>query len=249
VIDAFLLKGKKIFITGASSGIGRATAIACSRMGATLTVSGRNKDNLDETLHLLNGSNHKSEILDITSNDDIKTLFDSLNDKFDSIIHCAGTHKFVPCRYITEENIQKIMSVNFISPIILTRQFLKNKLIKNNGSIIFISSIAANKVSYGTILYSSSKSALNSAMKSFALELAPSKIRVNSVSPGMVKTDFILKNNNSIDQNQLNEDEKKYPFGYGEVEDVANAIVFLVSDAAKWITGTDLILDGGFSLQ
>jgi NAD(P)-dependent dehydrogenase (short-subunit alcohol dehydrogenase family) len=246
--NPFSLEGKKILITGASSGIGRITAITCSKMGAKIVISGRNPIRLQETYISLIGSGHLKIVADLINSEEFSLLVEKIP-PLDGIVHCAGLHKYVLCKLVKESDYNQIMRINFEVPIMLIQTLFKSKLIKKNASIVFISSIAADNPSVGTVLYGASKAALNSAMRSFALEFAPSKIRVNCISPGMVRTDFILKHNENITREQLDELEKNYPLGYGNPEDVAEGVVFLLSNASKWMTGTNLKLDGGVSLK
>jgi NAD(P)-dependent dehydrogenase (short-subunit alcohol dehydrogenase family) len=244
----FSMSGMNILVTGASSGIGRCTAIRLSLMGANVTICSRNLKGLEETLALMEGERHEIMVADFSKSVDLNNLVISLKE-IHGLVHCVGTHKFVLSKFISEPEINEILKVNFISPVLLTKELVRAKKIKKGGSIIFVSSIAANSPSVGTILYGTSKAAVNSAMRSFALELAPLKIRVNSVSPGIIKTDFLFKNNESLSRTQLSEDEARYPLGYGIPEDITNAIIFLLSDGSRWITGSDLIIDGGISLK
>lgn len=249
MVSDFLLEDKSILVTGASSGIGRETAIRLAEQGASVLLTGRNKIALSETLSLMkNPEIHSIHSADIEDPSAFKALIEIIG-LCDGVVHCAGMHKFQPCRYINENQLRQIMHVNFELPVLLTKELLKGRKINKNGSIVFISSIAAWNVSAGSLIYGSSKAALNAAVRSFALELSVSKIRVNAVSPGMVKTNFIRKYNTSISQEQLDEDEIMYPLGYGTPEDVANAVIFFLCDASKWITGSNLTMDGGFSLK
>jgi NAD(P)-dependent dehydrogenase (short-subunit alcohol dehydrogenase family) len=245
--NPFSLEGKTILITGASSGIGRTIAIECSKMGATVVITGRNEERLKETFSSLVGQNNFVIIGDITLHQ--TKIIESLP-VLDGLVNAAGIIAIQPFQFISEEELKKIFEVNFFSPILLIKQIIKKKLLNKNSSIVFISSLAGNViVSKGNAVYGASKSALMAIAKTMALELASKKIRVNSILPGMVKTEMMKRFLQSLTSEQLEEDEKKYPFGYGTPEDVAFAAVYLLSDASKWTTGSSLILDGGFSLQ
>lgn len=245
--NPFSLEGKTILVTGASSGIGRTIAIECSKMGATIVITGRNEKRLKETFSSLLGQNNLMFIEDITMHQ--TELIESLP-TLDGLVNSAGIIGIQPFNFILEEEIKKMFEVNFFSPVLLTKQIFKKKLLKKNSSIVFISSLAGNViVSKGNAAYGASKSALTSIAKTMALELASKKIRVNSILPGMVKTEMMESFLQSLTPEQLEADEKKYPLGYGSPEDVALAAIYLLSDASKWVTGSSLIMDGGYSLQ
>ena len=248
MIEDYLLVGRKILVTGASSGIGRECAKRLSMQGANLILTSRNLVGLKETLSLLSNGDHEIAVADLQKQDDLINLASSFT-KLNGIVHCAGIHKLSLSKLITESEISKIMNINFVAPILLTKELIRKRSVEKKASIVFVSSIAANCPSVGTILYGASKAALNAAMRSFALEQAPMGIRVNCISPGMIKNDFMLKYNAGITQEQLFENETHYPLGYGTPEDIANIVVFIISDASRWITGADLIIDGGFSLK
>jgi NAD(P)-dependent dehydrogenase (short-subunit alcohol dehydrogenase family) len=245
--NPFLLHQKIILVTGASSGIGRETAIQCSKMGAKVIATGRNAKRLNETLESLEGNGHQSIIADLTS--EISFIV-GLLPVLDGVVHSAGILSMSPFAHLPEEDFHNIMNINFFSPVFLTQQLIKNKKINKNSSIVFVSSLAGNVVaSKGNSAYSASKSAVSGIVKVLALELGSRQIRVNCILPGMVKTELMKSFLDSLTPEQLTDDEKKYPLGYGTPHDVANAAIYLLSDASRWITGTSLILDGGFSIQ
>ena len=245
--NPFSLHRKIILVTGASSGIGRETAIQCSKMGAKVIATGRNANRLNETLEALEGNGHQSIIADLIS--ELSIIVDLLP-VLDGVVHSAGIISISPFIHLQEEELQNIMNVNFFSPVLLTQKLIKNKKINKNSSIVFVSSLAGNVVaSKGNSAYSASKSAVSGIVKVLALELASRHVRVNSIMPGMVKTELMNSFLDTLTPEQLADDEKKYPLGYGMPHDVANAAIYLLSDASRWITGTSLILDGGFSLQ
>ncbi|MBP8959648.1 MAG: SDR family oxidoreductase [Bacteroidales bacterium] len=245
--NPFSLEGKIILVTGASSGIGRAVAIECSRMGAYLIITGRNKKRLDETFSSLEDSGHKQVIADLRIEKDIGTLLSEI-DKIDGLVHCAGIVNPVPFQFVTKEKINEIFSINFNSPAILTQNIVNNKLINKGASIVFISSVSGVYCSYvAGSLYSSTKGAINGLIKGMALDLAGKSIRVNSVCPGMIETNIL--GDGRISEEQLEEDRKKYPLKrYGKPEEVAYAVIYLLSDASKWVTGSNILIDGGYTL-
>jgi NAD(P)-dependent dehydrogenase (short-subunit alcohol dehydrogenase family) len=243
--NPFSLEKKIILITGASSGIGRAIAIECSKMGAFVNIVGRDKLRLDETFNLLAGTQHKCFQADITSGQDLDTLISGLN-PLDGVVHSAGIIKRIPLKLITEESFESLLKTNLIAPALLTKKLCKAKLLKSASSIVLISSVGWNTASIGNIMYMSSKGGLNSFMKGSALELSSQGIRVNCIAPGMIKTNLTR----GIPEEELIKDINRYPLGrYGQPEEVAYATVFLLSDTTKWMTGSILTIDGGISLR
>ena len=245
--NPFSLSGKTILVTGASSGIGKNIAIECSRMGAQLCISGRNSERLNETFNELEGSNHQQFVADLSRDEEIEKLVLSLP-KLDGIVHVAGIVKPKPFQFLNREELNEVMNINFYAPVLLTNLLVRKKLVNKNSSIVFISSISGVKASFiGGSSYSASKGALNGIVKGMALDLAPRQIRVNTVIPGMIDTGIF--DGSGISQEDLNADKKRYPLGrYGKPEEVAYAVIYLLSDAGGWTTGSNLLLDGGFTL-
>jgi len=254
MISPFNLTGKNIIITGASSGIGRATAIAASRQGARLFLFGRNKERLNKTLRETeNPDSHKCYSIELTDYAKVSALFDTFYGqkiKFDGLVNCAGISTTLPLVRINEEKLADFFQTNVFAAIHLTKLVSKKKFLPSGGSsIVFISSVMGMVGEQGKTLYGMTKGALISATKSLALELASKKIRINSISPGVVKTTMSENAIYSRNEQALKMIKEKHPLGLGSPEDVANACVFLLSDAAKWITGTNLIVDGGYTTR
>ena len=236
------LEGKTILVTGASSGIGRSTAIECSRMGAKVIVTARNEERLKETLSRLEGDGHLMIIADLASNDDIEALVGQLPE-IDGLVNNAGFTKMRPILQINEQVLKDIMQVNAFAPIMLTQKIIKKKKLKQ-GSIVFTSSMAALKSSPANSMYGCSKAAISNFVKNAAQEFAFKQIRVNAVCPSMVETD-IMKDN-MLSEEQIAASKASYPLGrWGKPEEIAWAIIFFLSDASQWITGTNMIIDGG----
>ena len=245
--NPFSLDGRTILVTGASSGIGRTTAIECSRMGSRMIITGRDTERLDEVLHELPGEGHQSIIADLTQADQVENLLSQLP-VVDGVVLCAGQGTVVPFKMADRKKIDPIFEINYFAPVELLRLILKKKKLANGSSVVFVSSIGGvESITIGNSIYGASKAALNSAMRFCALELAPKKIRVNSVCPGMVNTKLIKGGAVSEEQHQA--DMLKYPLKrYGEPEDIANGIIYLLSDASSWVTGHSLVIDGGYTL-
>jgi len=243
----FSLEGKSVLVTGASSGIGRATAIACSQHGAKVFVTGRNEARLAETLSMLAGEGHEAIVCELTSDKDVKALVGELP-KLDGIVHCAGTQQTCITKMLDKAKLQGLMDTNFFSAAVLNATLMKAKLLSKGASVVFVSSAAASRVAeVGNAAYSASKGALSAYSRVLAAELAPRNIRVNTVAPGMVRTALMEKFD--VTEEEFLENEKQYPLGYGKPDDVAYAIVFLLADASRWITGTELLMDGGLTLH
>ena len=245
--NPFSLEGKTILVTGASSGIGQATAIECSKMGAKLVITGRNSERLQQTFGQLSGDGHRQVIAELTKDDDVKRMVEECPE-LNGIVLCAGKGITLPLNFATREKFDLIFNVNFFAPIELLRLFLKKKKIDKSSSVVFVSSIGGNfNFNVGNGIYGSSKAALNSCMKFLAKELASKKIRVNSVNPGMVNTKLIQ--DGSISDEQKEADMELYPLKrYGEPEEIAHGIIYLLSDASSWVTGHSLIIDGGVTI-
>jgi NAD(P)-dependent dehydrogenase (short-subunit alcohol dehydrogenase family) len=244
--NPFSLEGRTVLITGASSGIGRMTAIECSKMGAKVILTGRNKDRLEETFCSLSGNGHHVVLCDLSNEESIDALVEEVP-AIDGLVNNAGYIDLIPIKLIKSQRFKAILATNTIAPILLLQKLLRKKKITNNSSIVFTSSLAG--LGYGTVgnsMYSASKGAISSFIRVASKELASRRIRVNAVCPGMVKTDIMSKGG-GVSNQQLEDDEKKYPLGYGEPIDIALAIIYLLSNASKWMTGTNLIIDGGIS--
>ena len=243
--NPFSIEGKTILITGASSGIGRSTAIECSKLGATLIITGRDEIRLKETFSQLTGNNHNLIFADLSDDSEIEKLVISMPE-LDGIVHSAGFLKKLPFKFLTMDSLLETFQSNFFGPALLTQKLHKKKKLKNECSVVFISSIAANVASVGNSSYMASKGALHSLSRGMALELSDKKIRVNCIEPALVKTNLT----SSMSVEDLDKYEKRFPLGrFGKPEEIAFASIYLLSDAAKWITGTSLRIDGGITLS
>ena len=247
IYNPFSLKGKKILITGASSGIGKGAAIECSKMGAKVIITARNEERLQETLQQMTGEGHEIRICDLANNKAIKEMVDTLPE-LNGIVNNAGFTITRPVRKIEEEAFQQIMQVNTIAPILTIKYLLNAKKLLNGSSIVFTSSLAGiGRMSVGNTMYGCSKGAISAFIQGAAKELAPKSIRVNAVCPAMVETQILSAG--VITQEQVELTKKLYPLGrFGTPKDIAWAMVFLLSDASTWITGVNLLVDGGRAL-
>lgn len=245
--NPFSLEGKKILVTGASAGIGRAIAIACSKMGACVFVVGRNVGRLNETMSEMEGACHASLNCDLTSLQDVVSFVSELP-KIDGVVHCAGIGQRILCKQLTEADVDDVMEINFKAPVMLQTELLAQKKLNKGSSIVFISSIASWSPSIGNSIYSASKGALISYAKCLGLELASRQIRVNCISPAMVWTSLAKKD--GINEEELRADENRYPLRrYGQPEDIAHLAIYMLSDASSWMTNSNVEITGGGKLS
>lgn len=246
--NPYSLEGKTILVTGASSGIGRATAIECSKLGATVIITARNETRLAQTFSQLEGSGHMMVLSDFSNIEGVDNLVSQLPE-LQGLVSNAGYTKILPVQFINYEEINSILQVNTIAPMLLLQKLLKKKKLIKGASVVFTSSLAGlGSCTVGNSMYTASKGAISAFIRCVALELAPKKIRVNAVCPAMVDTGIL--DSGTVSKEQLEEDMKTYPLGrYGKPEDIAWAMVYLLSDASSWITGDNLVLDGGITIK
>lgn len=244
--NPFSLEGKTILVTGASSGIGKGVAVDCSKMGANMVVSARNNERLNETLENLENGNHQKIMADLCNDVDIDRLVDNCP-VLDGIVLCAGIIKTLPVKNINNDAIESIFNTNIISNIKLSSRLLKRKKFNRGASVVFISSVSTFNVKVGNSLYSATKGAVNSFAKAMALEVAKTKMRVNCIQPGFVPSE-ILKNH-GLGEDALQWYAERHPLGFGTPTDIANACIYLLSDASRWVTGSIFTIDGGYTLQ
>jgi NAD(P)-dependent dehydrogenase (short-subunit alcohol dehydrogenase family) len=245
----FSLEGKRILVTGASSGIGRQIAISCSQMGAAVIGTGRDTSKLDETLNLLSGADHLMVPADLTQASGRDSVLAAIDNPLEGIVHCAGISRLSPVRMMTEAHLLEIMAINVNAPMLLTQGLLKKQKIQDGGSVLFISSIAAHIGVAGVAGYSGSKAALLAMMRCLAMEVVKRKIRVNCLSPSLVETPLFEAMELQSGTSSMEQKRNDHPLGFGKPEDIANASVFFLSEASRWITGTTLVMDGGLTIS
>lgn len=245
--NPFSLEGKTVLVTGASSGIGQATAIECAKMGANVVITGRNVERLQETLDQLEGEGHLQIAADLNDEAEIAKLVEQCP-LLDGLVNNAGRGKSKPVNFLGMEDLQDVFQTNLFGVALLTKMLLKKKKISKGGSIVFTSSISAYMTAAGLSIYASSKAAVSAYMRTCAIELGTKGIRCNAILPGMVETKLI--NSGTYTDEDKKADLALYPLGrYGRPEDIARAMVFLLSDASVWVTGTELVVDGGRCLK
>jgi NAD(P)-dependent dehydrogenase (short-subunit alcohol dehydrogenase family) len=252
--DPFSLTGKNIIVTGASSGIGRQCAITCSYMGAVVTIFGRDQNRLMETLSIMEDPERHSvvavDLIEYEKVEDEVRKVVSKKGKIEGLINCAGISTTLPLNAVSPQKMERFFQTNVIGAINLTRLIIKpSHFSETGGSIIFISSVMGVVGENGKTLYSMTKGALIAAVKSMAIELAARKIRINCISPGVVETPMSQNAVYSRDEESLNKVKALHPLGLGQPDDVANACIFLLSDASRWVTGINLVVDGGYTAR
>jgi len=245
--NPFSLNEKTIVVTGAASGMGRATALACSKMGARVIAIDLNEDGLRSTLSELEGSGHLSFVANLADEGTWEQVL-NVDMTVDGVASCAGIANMSPFSFISKTEFDKVFGVNFFGPVLFVKSLLKQKKLAKGASVVFVSSVDGPKVVHaGNSVYSASKSALVGMARNMAIDLAPKKIRVNCVLPGTTDTPLIRTAN--VTEEDLLQNMKSFPLKrFGTPEDMAYAIIYLLSDASGFVTGTELVVDGGYSL-
>ncbi len=251
----FNITNKNIVITGGSSGIGRQIAIDCCKMGAKVLIVGRDTNRLSDTKNtILSSGGYICTIeADLTSSESIELVTEQAISEFghvDGIVHAAGISTTLPFRSISQSKFDNFIYTNVFSAIFLTKNLLKKgNFDDNGGSIIFFTSVMAHLGESGKTIYGLTKGALLAASKSLAIEYAPRKIRFNCISPGVVQTPMVMKQDYAQSEENLSKIRALHPMGIGKPEDISPAVIFLLSDSSSWITGTELVIDGGYSAR
>lgn len=240
------LDGKHILVTGASSGMGRVFCRMIAHEGAIVSLLARNENRLKETLSQMEGEGHEYYCCDMTDNEQLKETVTKLS-PLDGVVFCAGISEYVPIKFVKQDKIDSIFQTNYFSEILLTQLLVKKKILNKQASLVYISSLSSTLGVPGTLLYASSKAAINSAVKVIAAELAPQGIRANAICPGIVKTEMLGGTN--IDEETFMKQEVDYPLGLGTPEDVGHAVLYHLSDGSRWLTGNSMVIDGGYSLK
>lgn len=245
--NPFSLEGKNILVTGASSGIGRGICIDTSKMGATVHLMARNEERLLETRNQMEGEGHQVHQVDLCNKNDVTELVDNLP-SLDGVVLCAGIIKTMPVKNITEDALEEIFNTNIMADIRMVSRMLKKKKLNKGASVVFISSVSTFNVKVGNSLYSATKGAVNSFAKAMALEVAKQGMRVNCIQPGFVPSRIL--SSGAIEEDAfLKFYAERHPLGFGTPTDIANTCIFLLSDAARWVTGSIFTIDGGYTLQ
>ncbi|MDD4729367.1 MAG: SDR family NAD(P)-dependent oxidoreductase [Dysgonamonadaceae bacterium] len=248
--NPFSLEGKTILVTGASSGIGRGIAVECSKMGAKLVIHGRDLGRLEKTLSMLAGDGHKAIQADLSKQEEIDRLVEQ-SPTINGIVHSAGIPKICAVKYIDRTLLEEIVNVNELAPILLTTGLLKKRKLQKKSSVVFVASMSGVFIgNIGEASYAATKGAIAGFIKSAALELAAQGTRVNTICPGLVPTSILSLSNEVFTEEQLKDTMYgRYPLKrVGTPEDIANASIYLLSDGSSWVTGINLLIDGGYCL-
>src|SRR5699024_338455 len=250
--DIFSLNNKTILVTGASSGIGRSCAIECSKAGARVFAFGRNEQRLNETLDNMEtpGCIVSVDLNDTEALDEVMKSLGEEGVTIDGVIHSAGISTTLPLRMISPDKMQPLYETNVSSAIYLTRWVCRKKFVPDNGSsIVFLSSVMGSVGEAGKTIYSMTKGAVLAAARSMAVELASNGVRINCISPGVVESPMSKSAVYSRNEEAQSRIESMHPLGLGKPEDVAHAAIYLLSEASRWVTGTNLFVDGGYTAR
>ena len=241
---------KNIIVTGASSGLGREISLSLDNLGANLLLIGRSKKSLNKTKSLMK-KKHKYILCDLSNLNEVKkknkTIFNGK--RYDGLIHSAGDYLLSPIQLVNEKEIINSINTNLTAPYLITKEFCKRNNFNQDASIIFVSSVAGFVGSSSLSAYSMTKSGQVGLTKSLAVEMSSKKVRVNSISPGLIDSKISNILGSSMTQDSFEKIKKKHLLGLGKYNDVTSSILFLLSKKSKWITGSNLVIDGGYSIN
>lgn len=246
------LTEKIILVTGASSGIGRTICVKCAEAGARVVLLARNVERLKETMNMCPGDSHSLYSVDLTDLDVIPKLVRSISKEvghLNGLVHSAGLHQLKPLRSLRAKDMQELFNINAAAGVMLVKGFSAKGCHEKPASVVLLSSVMGHVGQPGAIAYCMSKGAVNSAVQATALELAAEEIRVNSIAPAMIETEMTNRTLSMLGEKQSGKIRRKHPCGFGKPEDVANAAIYLLSDSSRYINGTSLIVDGGYTAQ
>lgn len=246
-----MIREKKVLITGATSGIGLALCEYLLNNNCKVIAVGRDESKIKQIKEIFDIQYFKFISIDLNDFGQYHKIFDEIleADKLDGFVHCAGIEETLPISLYNPINIHKIFTINVFSGIELLRYFSKKKYSNEGSSVVFLSSVMGELGQSGKLGYCSTKAAVLGIVKSSALELARRKFRVNAISPGVVNTPMTKKLFSQIDEDNIQRIKNMHPLGVGEVQDVVPLIAFLLSNNSRWITGQNIIIDGGYSIQ
>lgn len=237
------LTSKSILVTGATSGIGKDVGHFLRNSGANLFLTGRSENKISE-LRAEFGSDAKVIKADLELG--VDEIVEGI-DHIDGLVLCAGVIQYMPAKLLKKQNLNRLFDINFFSNVELISELLKKRKLKRNASVVIISSISARLGVPGTLAYAASKGAVESASRVYAGELSKLGIRFNTISPGLIRTPLI--DNASLDKEMILEEENKYPLGIGNPRSISSLVRFLLSDESSWLTGENIVLDGGYNLR
>jgi NAD(P)-dependent dehydrogenase (short-subunit alcohol dehydrogenase family) len=250
ILNPMDLRLRTFLVTGASSGLGRQVAILLSQLGARIVLTARNRERLQQTLDGLSGEGHVIELFDLCAVDAIPEWLKTLSARIgplDGLVHCAGSQLTLPVRSLRRDQLEALMTVNMTAGLFLAKGFRQKGVYEPNGSIVFVSSVRGLVGESAMSAYSASKGALIALTRSLAVEFAQQRIRVNCVAPAFVRTEMVESVQAAMTADEFARIEAMHPLGIGEPRDVAYAIAFLLAQTGRWITGTTLVVDGGYT--
>ena len=251
-LNPLLMEGKTILVTGASSGIGRETATLLSALGARIVLAGRDSTRLEETKSRLDGEGHVTQAFELADNEGIPNWLTEITRQvgpLDGLAHCAGVHQALPLRMLKAAKVEEILRINLTSAVMLVKAFRQKGCASTGGSVVLVSSVAGLAGQPGVSSYAASKAALIGFTRAAAMELAPEGLRVNAVAPGFVCTEMGESLRGKLTPDQFSKIEESHPLGLGTPLDVAQAIAYLLAPTGRWITGSTLVIDGGYTAQ
>lgn len=245
------LDERHYLVTGASSGIGRSTALLLHRLGARLSLVDRDEEGLAALRNEIDDDwavqGHGADLSDIAAIDRLVARCVEAGGRLNGVVHCAGIQSIAPVRSLQIDTWRRIFAVNTEAALALGKAMASKKVYAgDHGSLVFVSSVMGMVGSAGAIPYSMSKAALDGMARSLALELASRRIRVNCIAPGFVRTPLFERTEKLWDDSQRQAVEDQHPLGFGQPDDVANAAAFLLADTGRWITGSVMVVDGGY---
>lgn len=246
------LAGRTILVTGASSGLGRAAAVALAGSGARLILTGRDPARLEESLARVGGGDHVAVAASLEDADPVAELVKSIastHGELSGILHCAGAELVRPMRMTKRAHIDMAFGAALYAALGIARAASQKGVVSDGASLVFMSSVASLRGTPGMVAYSAAKAAVDGMVRSLACELAPRAIRVNSIAAGAVATEMHQRLGSTLSDEGMADYERRHLLGFGRPADVANAALFLLSDASSWITGTAMIVDGGYAAK
>jgi NAD(P)-dependent dehydrogenase (short-subunit alcohol dehydrogenase family) len=247
--DDRCLQGRVVLVTGASSGLGRAAAIALSQKGAKLIVTGRDADRLSQTRDMLTGADHEALLGVIGDADSAAELVKSAARAvgvIDGIFHAAGSFSVLPVKVTKQRHLEEAFGASVFGAFGIARAAANRTVLSDGGSIVFMSSVAGERASSGLTAYAGAKAAISGLCRSLAAELAPRRIRVNMIVASTIETEMHERTLSNADMDYVEMNRARHPLGFGRPADVTNAALFLLSDASRWVTGSALTVDGGY---
>lgn len=241
--------GRKIVVAGASSGLGRAATLALGAAGAELILLGRNEERLSSIAEQAGGQRWRS--VDLADGDAADEAIRAIaSDKpLDGLFYSAGTSLVAPMRLTKTAQIADLFGAAVFGALGAARAISRKGVMRDGGAVVFMSSVSARRGRRGMVTYSSAKAATSGLVKALAIELADRGIRVNAITAGAIETEMHQDFTSSVSEDMVDNYRNLHPLGFGRAEDIANAVMFLLGDASRWITGIDLPVDGGYTAK